>query len=440
MTLLLELLDSTKVLIAFCVAVGVVIFIHEFGHYIAARFCGLYAEAFSIGFGPAIIKRTDRHGTVWKLSLLPLGGYVKFQDTLNPKNKNINVDKPADRNDVYLGATPLLNRTIIVAAGPFANFAMAIILFALIVTWSGLVRIPITVDTLHPLPDGILDLRSNDAITSINGVQIDTLNDLYIYGWQTNSDEVHLYKVVRNDETRVVAGPHPTPVIIGDVMLRSAAEKSGLQRGDVILFADSVPVKNFLQLQDVVKKSANVPVRFDVWRNGEVLTIWVKGQVQDVPLSNGEYEKRVMIGITQGLAFELATYTPGPLTALYIGLTQTWSIVSETFNGLANLIARQISTCNIQGILGIAQISGSAADRGIDTFLTIIAVISVAVGVMNLLPIPVLDGGHLTMFIYEAITGKPPGDNFLKFAFRIGLMLIFCLLVFTVYQDLTCSR
>ena len=147
-----------------------------------------------------------------------------------------------------------------------------------------------------------------------------------------------------------------------------------------------------------------------------------------------------MIGITQGLAFELATYTPGPLTALYIGLTQTWSIVSETFNGLSNLIARQISTCNIQGILGIAQISGSAADRGIDTFLTIIAVISVAVGVMNLLPIPVLDGGHLTMFIYEAITGKPPGDNFLKFAFRIGLMLIFCLLVFTVYQDLTCSR
>ena len=436
----IQLIEFAEVLAAFCLAVGVVVFIHEFGHYFAARCCGIIATSFSLGIGPTVIERQDRNGTRWKLSLLPIGGYVSFPtDMLLDGTSGQQESRRAGPASMLEGVS-LASRFMIVVAGPLANFLLAICLFATIYAWNGQVRTPVMVDSMKSLPSGEYGLRAGDEIIDINGHPIVSAVDLYYYDQVSGPDDVHRYRVKRETIEETVSGPYPTPVIVGNVSLRSAAEAAGVETDDVIIGVDGTPVYSFQQLREHVLASEGREIVLRIWRDGSEFDLPLSGRFQDIRTASGNYTRQVMIGITHGLAFDLATITPGPFTALYAGLYQTWSVIGGTFEGISGMIAQQISSCNMQGVIGIAQVSSSAASQGMDVFIMIIAILSVAIGVMNLLPVPVLDGGYLAFYLYEAITGRTPAEGFLRWAFGAGMTAVIILLSFAVYQDLTCVR
>jgi len=430
-----------ETIVAFSVAIGVVVFVHEYGHYFAARCCGVIPKTFSLGFGPTLVDWSDRRGTKWKISLLPLGGYVRFLAEEGDVPQAAHDRRQGEAAWMFPEGVSLAGRALIVAAGPLANLIFAVALFAAMTLWAGQIRLPITVADTPALPTGGHDLQPGDEILDINGVPIRSYGDLYVYEQPVHADGTHRYRIRRDGIEGIVLGPPPTPVRIESVALRSAAEAAGILPGDVILALDGTPVEAFEDLRDEILASQGQEIQLRIWRRGTILDIALTGRVQDIQTETGDFVQQVMIGVTRGLGFEVATEFPGPLTALRAGVSRTWAIVDGTFDALAAMISRRISTCNMQGVIGIAQVTGSAASQGLDVFIMLIAVLSVAIGVMNLLPIPVLDGGHLVLFLYEAITGRQPAPGFLKWAFAAGLAIIITLLAFTIYQDLlACVR
>ncbi len=438
-----DILQSLEVILAFCVAIGVVVFVHEYGHYLAARCCGVIPKTFSLGFGPTLVDWTDRRGTTWKVSLFPLGGYVRFlaEEAAKPGHDQAGQAAERDRKEaeeawMFPRGVSLAGRFMIVAAGPLANILFAVALFAAMTLWAGQIRLPITVAGTPALPTGSHDLMEGDEVLAINGVAIRSYGDLYVFEQAMDTGEPYRYRIRRNGIEESVVGPPPTPIRIEGVTLRSAAEAAGIRPGDVIVTMDDVPVRTFGELRETILASQGEELRLGVWREGDRMEIALRGRVQDIQTDSGEFVQQVMIGVTRGLGFDVVTEAPDLLTALRAGLYRTWAIIDGTYHGLTAMISRQISTCNMQGVIGIAQVSGAAASQGIDVFIALIGVLSVAIGVMNLLPIPVLDGGHLVLFLYEALTGRQPAPGFLRWTFSAGLALILALLAFTIYQDL----
>ena len=211
----------------------------------------------------------------------------------------------------------------------------------------------------------------------------------------------------------------------------------GLERGDLITAIDGTPVTAFKQLQETVGASDGRPLALDVWRDGETLDFVLAPRRVDLPVDGG-FETRWLIGMTGGLMFTPATRTPGPLEALSYGGEQTVFIVRSSLSGLWHMVTGAISSCNLRGPLGIAETSGAAASQGLESFIWFIAVLSTAVGLLNLFPIPVLDGGHLVFHAFEALTGRPPSDQALRVLMGVGLALLLSLMAFALTNDLFC--
>ena len=208
--------------------------------------------------------------------------------------------------------------------------------------------------------------------------------------------------------------------------------------GDLILSVDGAPITAFSELQAKVSASDGREMALAVWRGGEVMDFTLAAKVVDMPDGNGGFVKRTLIGITGGLFFEAETVTPGPIEALSIGVSQTGRIITGSLNGLWHMVSGAISSCNMQGFVGIAKTSGDAASQGLASFIWFIAVLSTAIGMLNLFPIPVLDGGHLVFFGYEALTGKPPNERVMQIMMSAGLFLIIALMVFALGNDFFC--
>ncbi len=429
------LVNSILTIVPFLVVIAIVVTFHEFGHYFAARLCNLPVSVFSIGFGQPLWKKTDRNGTEWRLSPILIGGYVKIPNLLTlpgPKNSFVDNAKVAGTE------IPVRKKFIAVAGGPLASFILAIIVFALVITFQGFVKEPLVVKSIHNLPASDFELQPDDEILAINEEPINTLYDLYIFGNQSDPADTFYYKVRRFEEVREVTGPYPTPPIIDNINLASPAEAAGLRIGDVVLSVDGKEVGSGSDLAREVADSKGRLMDLVVFRDNQEISINLAGEFQDIPIGNGEFEKRVLIGIGLGLALEPDTYTPGPLDALWYGALRTLSVVISTLQAIPKLITNEISSCNIQGPIGIAKFSGAAANQGPIVFILFIGVLSAAIGVANLLPIPVLDGGHLVFYFYEMISGKEANGKFKYYTYVIGLGLIICLFAFTIYNDLTC--
>ena len=221
-------------------------------------------------------------------------------------------------------------------------------------------------------------------------------------------------------------------------MPRSAASAAGVEPGDVITGIDGVPIFAFEQLRQRVEGSNGETLGLEVWRDGQVLDLALTPKRTDEPLPEGGFRTVYRIGIVGGLFFEPATETTGPLTAAGAAVSRTWEIAQGSLSGLWHMVAGNISSCNLSGPIGIAETSGAMASQGGQSFLTFIAVLSTAVGLLNLFPVPVLDGGHLVFFGYEAVTGKPPSDKALRILMSVGLALILSLMVFALTNDLFC--
>ncbi|EAQ03310.1 membrane-associated zinc metalloprotease, putative [Pseudooceanicola batsensis HTCC2597] len=434
-----------QTLVAFVVALSIIVAIHEYGHYIIGRLSGIKAEVFSLGFGPVLYSRVDRHGTRWQLAALPFGGYVKFlgdSDAASGRSAEAMTDlDESDRRKTMHGA-PLWARTATVAAGPVFNFILSIIVFAGLFMVRGDVADPLTVDEMRPLPPSYAMLEPGDQVLEIGGVPFPGAED---EAFADFDEAVPLertldYRVIRGGETRTVAGPYPYPPLITQLAPNSAAYDIGMKPGDVILAVDGDDIFAFAQLKDRVEGSEGAALALKVWREGagEPLDFALAPRRVDEPDPEGGFRTEWRIGIAGGMAFEPATEGVGPLTAVGNGVQQTWRIAESSISGLWHMITGAISTCNMTGPIGIAQTSGAMASQGAVSFIWFVAALSTAVGLLNLFPIPVLDGGHLVFFGYEAVAGKPPSDFALRMLMGAGLMLILSVMVFALTNDVLC--
>lgn len=429
----------------FVVALSVIVAIHEYGHYIVGRWSGIQADVFSIGFGPVLWSRMDKRGTRWQIAALPFGGYVKFAGDANAASGKDEeameqvADDPAALRRTMHGA-PLWARAATVAAGPVFNFALSILVFAIVGYSNGVVRDPLTVGELRPLPGEVQELRPGDVVLEINGTPVPSVMDP-AYGELMNSlppTAIFDYLIERDGSRQTVQGPYLRPPLVGSVSPQSAALAAGLKAGDAITAVDGEPIYAFGQLVVAVEGSDGKPLRLSVWRDGESVEKVLAPKRVDEPQPEGGFATQWRIGIASANAFEPATESPGVGDAITGGVAQTWRIITGSVSGLGYMVTGAISTCNLSGPIGIAQVSGTMASQGVESFVWFIAVLSTAVGLLNLFPIPALDGGHLVFYAYEAVAGKPPSDGALRILMAVGLALVLSLMVFALGNDLFC--
>lgn len=351
--------DFIRSAAAFVVVLGVLVFVHELGHYLAARWRGVRVETFSIGFGQAITSWTDRSGTVWKLAWLPLGGYVKLHGQERPQDVAEDVRAKWIPGQTFHDKT-VLSRAIVVAAGPIANFALAMVLFAA----------------------------------------------LFI----------------------AIGEPVALPVV-GAVLPDSAAARAGLMVNDRIVSIAGDSIGTFEDLQHSVTMHPGETLKMNIRRDGADQQLDVTTESRD---SGGH--KVGLLGIRGGAVEYRHVSVPA---ALLGGVTQTWTITKETFTGLAQMISGTRGTEELGGPLRIAQLSGQVAQLGVASLVSFIAVLSVNLGLINLFPVPVLDGGHLVFYLAEALRGRPLPQRAQEYGFRAGLAFLACLFVFATWNDLT---
>lgn len=434
------------IVLFFVVALSVIVAIHEYGHYIVGRWTGIHADVFSLGFGPVLWSGTDKRGTVWQVSALPFGGYVKFAGDANAASGKDETameaiaDDPVALRHTMHGA-PLWARALTVAAGPVFNFALSFLIFAAIAMSIGVARTPVTVGALTAMPQVAGDLQPGDEVLAIEGMPLENLSSRDDYDRFTNAlprSPLNAYTIMRDGREMTVDGPHYAPASVGGVVPLSAASDAGLKAGDIITAIDGTEVYSFQELKDNVEASDGRALLLDVWRAGEVKQFMLVPKVTDEPQADGSFEKVLRIGIQNGSAFEAAREPLGLWQAAQTGVKRVWLIISGTFSSLGPLITGQISSCNMSGPIGIAQASGAVASQGAVEFINFIAVLSTAVGLLNLFPIPALDGGHLVFYAYEAITRRKPSDLALRILMTTGIALVLSLMMFALFNDIFC--
>lgn len=428
-------------LAAFFVALAVIVTVHEFGHYYIGRLSGIRAEVFSVGFGPQLMARRDRRGTVWQLAAIPLGGYVRFlgDDNAASAGPGRAVD-PALRRQTLTGA-PLWARFATLLAGPVFNFVLSILIFGGFALAQGLPTDEPRIGAIAEAPPGVVnDLRPGDVVLALGGQPVESWRDIGRIADDLPQADHQDWGVRRDGVAMTVRGPDPMPARITGVAPRSAAAEAGLRADDVILAIDGQPITRFAQMRQAVEGAEGRALSLQVWRPGTgALDVALTPKMQDLPAEGGGFERRWLIGVTGGSSFfEPATRSAGPLEALGLGAGQTWGIISSSLTGMWAMISGQIDTCNLGGAISIAESTGQAASAGGGNFLWWIAVLSAAIGFLNLLPIPVLDGGHLMFYTYEAVTGRLPSDRILSLLTAVGMAAVLSLMIFGLTNDLLC--
>lgn len=418
---------------SFLVALGVIVAVHEYGHYIVGRWSGIKADVFSLGFGPVVAARMDRRGTKWQLALIPLGGFVKFKGDADAASAR---STATEGRDTMSGA-PLWARSATVAAGPIFNFILAFGIFLAMILVSGVPQEKPIVGIAHPMPN-VAQLETGDVILGINNQTTPDFKSYLTLAADLPPSPTVAYQVQRGDQTLDVISAHPMPALVGAVYPKNAGMAAGIKEGDVILSVNGQPVFAFAELPPIVEASQGAPVDLVIWRDGQEIPLTLTPNRRDLPKEDGSFETRWLIGLSPGLLFDPQTRQAGPLEAAQIAANQVWSVLSGSLSGMAHLVRGEISSCNLSGPVGLAGAMGDAARSGLASFVSMLAVVSLGVGLLNLFPIPVLDGGHLVFFAYEAVTGRKPNPKVLNVAVAIGLALILALTVFALGNDLTC--
>lgn len=440
--LLLSLGSLVYTVATFIVALSIIIFVHEFGHYIVGRWSGIRSEVFSIGFGPVVWSRIDKRGTRWQIAALPFGGYVKFLGDANASSAGADEATMAhlseeEKRHTMHGA-PLWARAATVFAGPAFNFILSIIVFGGMLFVTGIATDQPTIATLKPLPVET-QLQPGDRIVSVDGKPTPDYEALGKVADELPAADQLSYVVERDGREATVTGPTLIPALVQSVLPASAAGDAGLAVGDVIVKANGKPIPRFDDLRNEVKASAGAPVVLTVWRDGKVFDTTLTPRQRPVTGEDGGLETGYQLGISGSFMFEPATRMPGPVEALQSGARMTWGVIDSTFSAISSMVAGKISTCNINGPIGMAKATGNAASAGLTSFIWMIAALSTAIGLLNLFPIPVLDGGHLVFHAYEWARGKPPSDRVMNVALAVGLTLVLALMFFGLSNDLFCK-
>ena len=359
-------------IIPFLILITIVVFIHEYGHYYFAKKFGVGVTDFSIGFGREIFGWNDKSGTRWKICWIPLGGYVKFFGDRNVFSQSeqqevINKYNDVDQKKLFI-LKPLYQRSIIVAAGPLANFVLAILIFIII---------------------------------------------------------------------NMIAGKDMTPAVVNEVQEGSPAFVAGMKKNDTILSIDNNKVESILEVSTFINISTSERIEFVVLRNNQEISFLIKPNLVDGKDFLGNSVKKKMIGIKLSpLNNEFQKNPLGPSKAIYYSVKEVWFVTVTSLNYLGKMIVGSADTSQLGGPIKIAKITGQVAEYGIIPFFSIMAYISISLGLINLFPIPMLDGGHLMFYLIERILGRPLSQKTQEGFFRIGLFFLFSLMFFVTYNDL----
>jgi regulator of sigma E protease len=427
-------------LASFVIALGVIVAVHEYGHYIIGRLSGIKADVFSLGFGPVVASRVDRNGMRWQLAAIPLGGFVRFRGDKDAASALAGDDAhltAAEARQTMTGA-PLWARTATVAAGPIFNFILAFVIFWAMLMVSGLQTGRPVVGEVHAMPQE-QGLMTGDEILAIDGQQTPDLQTLVAVANNLPPKAQVSYSVQRGDQVLDILASHPFPARASSVHLQSAAFSAGLQTGDVVLRLGGQPVYAFDQLRQAVTTSNGAPLDLVIWRAGAgEIPLQITPLRRDAPTADGGFETKWMIGVSSSLSFAPQMRSAGLLEAAQIAARQVWAVLDGTISGIAHMIRGEISTCNLAGPVGLAETMGEAASTGLESFVTMLAMVSLGVGLLNLMPVPMLDGGHLMFYAYEAISRRKPNPKVMNIAVMVGMFLVLSLMIFALGNDLTC--
>ncbi len=434
----------------FLVVLGVLVTFHEFGHFIVARWAGVKVLKFSLGFGPKLWSR-KAGDTEYLLSLIPLGGYVKmFGEDIGESIS------PHEQQQSFVHK-PLWKRTLIVAAGPGFNFLLSYLIFSAWLATGAALPIPTFEElspTIHAIraesPASTAGLEVGDRITRINEQEIATQNDVFAIIAESNGRPLTVEVLRDGQQKTFVVTPEPMdttttdqPIyvigieeaapVVTSVLPDMPAMAGGLQEGDRIVAIEGTPIHTWSQMTKIVRKSANQPLEFRVDRHGAIITLTITPEPHktiegDVPVEIGK------IGITgPGRSVIRAE---SPLTAVFHGARATWGWSELTVVGIYKMFTGEISSKHLGGPIMIASASGQAAEHGMADVAFLVAILSINLGILNLLPIPILDGGHLFFFACEAILRRPLGERQREFAQQIGLVLLFGIMIFAFFNDI----
>ncbi|MEZ5932416.1 MAG: RIP metalloprotease RseP [Alphaproteobacteria bacterium] len=443
--------------IPFLVVLSVLVFVHEYGHYIVARWNGVRVDVFSIGFGKELFGYTDRAGTRWKFSLLPLGGYVKMHGDADASSSTI--DEQAALDPDSFPAKNVLQRMSIIAAGPFANILFAALALALLFMIVGRPFTPALVgDVEDGSPAAAAGLEPFDQVIAVDGDEIASFEELRTIERESVGTELVLTidrdgqrfdlamtpSAVTHEDTRLDQsfeigdlgiGPPLTPADVANVRPDSAAARAGLQAGDRIVAVNGEPLVSFEDLQAIVSQSPEVELLFTVEREGTALDLPITPErVEVTDEQTGETTAIGLIGVERPLP---PLHRVGPVTALMDGAKETYRLTGLILGAVFQLISGNGSTDDVGGPIRIAQITGELTKDGLFPAVMFTVMLSINLGLINLFPIPVLDGGHLVMLLIELVRGKPLPERSQEIAFRFGLALVLSLMVFATLQDLS---
>ena len=428
--------------LAFVLCLSVIVFVHEFGHYFIGKLSGIHAEVFSIGFGPVIISSYDKRGTKWQLAAFPLGGYVKFLGDKNPASSpDPEIDKRDEQNLLRksMHGAPLWARFITVAAGPLFNFIFSGLIFFLIFMDQGMTQLPLTVDKTFDTPYE-QKFEKGDVIRSVNGLKIN--NDLTKLNDQLGgvfANKPLTYVVERNGILITLENIIQNPPRISQVLPKSSAISAGLEKGDLILSLNSREIKNFNEIKDFVEASQGEGFIVEYWREGLVYETRLTPQIVDVPIETGGFERIYRVGIVSDyFPFQPAMTKQSISWAFLSSIKSIYLIMEGSVKGLYHIVFGNISSCNLSGPISIAETSGQMVKQGSLNYLWFIAVLSTAIGMINLFPIPVLDGGHLMFFTVEALIGRKPNQKIVNTFMALGFVLLVGLMLFSVLNDFLC--
>ncbi len=441
-------------LLSFLFALAVLIVVHEYGHYRIARACGVKVLRFSVGFGKVIARRTDRHGTEWALSAIPLGGYVKMVDEREG-------DVAPEDLPYAFNRKPVLQRMAIVVAGPLANFILAILLYWALFMHGIMALKPIIGAPPETSPAYAAGLRDGDSVRRINGEPVVDWqdvhwlalkhgvggNDLAIEAEDT-AGHLKMLKLNAPPETWENFEQDPLKVlgllrfepeidaVLGQITPDSPAAKAGLQSGDHILTVDGVAVAGWRELVEAIRARPGKPLRLELQRGGQALAISVTPEsvkdAQGIGIGRIGAGPKVDPAIFEKLQIERSY---GPLEGMRQALSKTWDLSAFSLKMLGRMIVGEASLKNLSGPITIADFAGKSAEAGLAAFVGFLALVSVSLGVLNLLPVPLLDGGHLLYYSAELATGRPVSENIQAVGQKIGAALLAALMFFALFND-----
>ena len=429
--------------LAFIFCLSIIVFVHEFGHYFIGKLSGIHAEVFSIGFGPVLLSIYDKKGTKWQIAAFPFGGFVKFLGDKNlasaPELERQSAESAAIFNRASMHGAPLWARFMTVAAGPVFNFIFSGLIFFLIYINQGVTKLPLTVDKVFGSPYDQL-FEKGDVVRSVNGIVIENdLNKIIGLIGELPYKEYFTYVVERNGSLETLKKVIQNPPRISQVLPKSSAIAAGLEKGDLILSLNSKKISNFNQIKKVVEASKGEVLHIEFWRQGSVYKTELKPLIVDVPIKTGGFERIYRIGIVSDyFPFQPAKTKQSISWAVLSSIESIYLIMEGSVKGLYHILFGNISSCNLSGPISIAETSGQMVKQGSLNYLWFIAVLSTAIGMINLFPIPVLDGGHLMFFTAEALLGRKPDPKLINNFMTLGFVLLIGLMVFSVFNDFLC--